>query len=164
MHNVGPILPYRVHVHVHANNTCSAQSFLQLNYFHNMFEAYVCMYMYVHAHASACRQYYYNTLFAVSLPPPFSLRVTGCWCSTISLISLNTVASRIFSRMLQGPEVQLLQLTFSLLSTDAKSVAFQKLFKKKPDNFVSWENISSLVVIIMSSYLFLAVLEAISYF
>jgi hypothetical protein len=62
---------------------------------------------------------------------------TGLWCNTISLITLNSLASHIFSRMLQSSEVQPVQLNFALLTSDAKSVAFQKIFRRKPDICVS---------------------------
>lgn len=43
----------------------------------------------------------------------------------------------LFLIFLQSSEVQPVQLNFALLTSDAKSVAFQKIFRKKPDICVS---------------------------
>ncbi|CAI8012383.1 TNF receptor-associated factor 6, partial [Geodia barretti] len=62
---------------------------------------------------------------------------TSCWCSSITFITLNSLASQIFSRMLTSSEVQPVLLNFSLLTSDPKSLAFQKIFRKKPEICVS---------------------------
>ena len=96
----------------------------------------VRMYMYImHVHVPVAGYDYSSVLF----------RFTGNWCSMVNMMPLNAVTSKIFWKMLQGPEVLPKYFTFGFLYHDNKSNMFSKMLKKKNSEQVSRELVESSV-------------------
>ena len=64
-------------------------------------------------------------------------RFTGNWCSLVNVMPLNAVTSKIFWKLLQGPEVLPKYFTFGFLYNDNKSSMFSKMLKKRNSEQVS---------------------------
>ena len=63
----------------------------------------------------------------------------------VNMMPLNAVTSKIFWKMLQGPEVLPKYFTFGFLYHDNKSNMFSKMLKKKNSEQVSRELVESSV-------------------
>ena len=63
-------------------------------------------------------------------------RYTGGWFSSLNLIPLTNAYAKMFWKIIRGPEVRSNSLYFGIISTDPKSVLFQKMLRKKCENMV----------------------------